>query len=60
MYVASCTVELPITGKALATGYPLANTHIFILDEGFNPLPIGEPFAALLLELACTNGQRIC
>lgn len=43
MYVASCLVEQPITGKALATGYPLANTHIFILDEGLNPLPVGEP-----------------
>ena len=41
MYVASCLVEQPIAGKALATGYPLANTHIFILDEGLNPLPVG-------------------
>lgn len=41
MYVASCLVEQPIMGKALATGYPLANTHIFILDEGLNPLPVG-------------------
>ncbi len=41
MYVASCVVDQEVTGKALSTGYPLANTHIYILDEGLNPLPIG-------------------
>ena len=46
MYVASCLVERPVTEKALAAGYPLANTHIFILDEGCNPLPIGATFSS--------------
>ncbi len=41
MYVASCVVGRDVTGKALSTGQPLANTHIYILDEGLNPLPIG-------------------
>ncbi len=41
----TCTYKVPRNaelGKSIPIGRPIANTHVFILDEGLNPVAEGE------------------